>query len=103
MASQLESRIEAIDAVVNDFSSALKRFVDDTSKNVRLVDNNVSSLGDCWSGSLYTSFKDKMLTQTATINASLKRGDTLQKKLEEISNEFANALKLLRASGKSDN
>lgn len=101
MASELETKIEAIDGVVKTFSDALKEFVKTTNENVRTVQTNVTALGECWTGSLYDSFKRKMDAQTASITGSVKRGEELQKKLDEISAEFAAALKLLRESGNS--
>ena len=102
MASELESKIEAIDAVVKTFSNSLNDFVKVTNDSLKSVAGSVASLGDCWSGSLYNSFRAKMDKQTGTIAASIKRGEELQKRLDSISNEFANALAMLKASGSNN-
>lgn len=99
MSSEIRAQIEEIDEIVKGFSEKLGAYIRSMNDRTDQINDIVYNLGSSWSGSLYDTFKKKMLAETSKMDDALKRGDNLKRELDDISAQFADALATLRESG----
>ena len=99
MSSEIRAQIEELDEIVKGFSEKLGAYIRSMNDRTDQINDIVYNLASSWSGSLYDTFKKKMLAETSKMDDALKRGDNLKRELDDISAQFADALATLRESG----
>ncbi len=97
--SEIRSSIEAIDSVVRNFANDIDTFKSDVSDKMNNIDSAMARLSNCWEGSLYTNFEEKMRMKQSEIRSSLARAGNLKDKLDEQAAQMAAMLEFLRQSG----